>query len=310
MRQSQFPGLDSRQSMFLEEQLTAWKPMIEKALPELKLLRKIPITQDSPVGAATIKLPIFSLIGSAKIIASAATDIPKVDTDLTEIDVPVREVADSFTIMIREIENASMAGINLSDKKMLAALRAMDQELNRILREGDTANGLTGILNNAYIPKITNPSGVLWTRQTDPEDILDDVETLLETPFILSNSVEMADTVLFPSTYWSIIRGKKVGTLDSKTILTHLRETYPDVDFDYIPDFNSVTNPRTGSGLCPVAFAFTARPEKLGFEMPLRNQMLPVQPKGLGFETIMRSLTGGLLMPFPLSAAIMDFTAH
>ncbi len=309
---TQFAGLDSTQSMYLEESLTYLKrKVLESPLPELKLLRKIPISMDTPAGAETIKQAVYDLIGSAKIIADGATDIPRVDVSLSEVDIPVRVVADSFVITLRNIENGLLSGMPITDKKQRAAIRMMDVELNRILLEGDDKYGLVGILSNPYFPKIANPSGAPWTYNSDPEDILEDVHALIMTPFETTNSVEDIDTVLFPSIYWSILLKKKVGTLDNKTIITFLRETYPNVDFDFIPDLNSVRNPRTGGANCPVAFAFTANTEKISHEIPggVRNQMLPTQPEGMDFKTIMRSLTGGILSSFPKSTLTMDFAA-
>lgn len=303
-----YPGLDDNQSVFLEQQLTNLRAAVKKKLPELKMLKSFPITMNSPRGAQQIKVPIVSLIGRAKIIASNATDIPRADVTVAEVTADVREIADSFGILQREIENAAFANVPLSTWRMSAALRAMEQEINRILVSGDSASGLLGLLaENSYFNKFANPSGAPWTMNTDPADIVADIGYLVQYAFDNTNGVEESKRVIFSSRYWSILIKKRAGTLDNKKIITEIRETWPDVEFGYAADLNEVTNPRTGSGTVPVAIAHSNDPEAAALELPLLNEMMPTERKGLEYETIVRSLCAGVLAPRPMSVSIMDF---
>ncbi len=304
-------GLDATQSVFLSEQLTQWRRALLKKRPALKLLEKFPITMNTPLGVQTIKVPIIDYIAVAKVISANSTTIPKADVVLTEITAEVKEVADFFSITMRELENSAFSGVPLSEWRMKAALRGMEQGLNNILLYGDDQNNLTGLLSpGAYFSKFANPSGAPWTMSSDPADIFADVAYVIQYSFNLSDGVEMTKRVLFPTPYWSIIQTKKVGTLDQRTILQSMRETWPDVDFDYIPQTQSVLNPRTGSGNVPVIIAFDpSDPDAAAFEWPLVNQMLPPERKGLEYETIVRSLTAGIISARPKSISIMDFPA-
>lgn len=306
-----FPGLDDRQSVFLNQELTTFRKTIIKKRPGLKLLTKFPISMNSPVGAETIKVPILDFTGVAKVIARNSTTIPKADVTLDEVNADVHEVANYFETYLREIENASFAGRPLAQNRMQAALRSMEQGLNNVLLYGDPDNNLLGLLSEtSYFNKFANPSGAPWTNASDPADIFADMAYLVMYSFANSEGVEMTKRVLMGTQYWTILTTKRAGTLDNKKLIAEIRETWPDVDFDYVPQLNSVTNPRTGSGSVPVIIAFDHKdPEAAAFEIPLMNQMLPPERKGLAFETIVRSLTAGILSSRPKSISIMDFPA-
>lgn len=304
-------GMDSTQSVFLAEQLTEWRRALYKKRPALKLLTKFPISMNTPIGAETIKVPIIDFVGVAKIISSASTTIPRADATLTTITAEIKEVADSFGILLRELEQAAFSGQPLSEFRMKAALRGMEQGLNNILLYGNDENNLTGLLSpGSYFNKFANPSGAPWTMASDPNDIWADIAYLIMYSYNVSDGVENTRRVLFPTSYWSIIQTKKMGTLDQRTILQSMRETWPDIDFDSIPQTAAVTNPRTESGTVPVIIAFDhTDPEAAAFELPLMNQMLPPERKGLEWETIVRSLCAGVLSSRPKSLSIMDFPA-
>ncbi len=304
-------GLDSAQSAFFLKQLQHRKAkLLEAPFPPFKMLQKLPISREAPPGADTITQYTYTPIGMAAIVASYGDDIPAVDVVASEVVVKVREMADHFTDSLTEIENASMANLPLSQKKMNALVRGLDQKKNSIALNGDAKHGLYGVLTFPNFNKFAAPTGA-WTMQSDPDDILADVAELIGYSFTHSNGVEdltqNKGTVMFPHSYWQILLRKKYSP-EGKTLMSFLVDTYKGVDFGYAAELDAVAiNPRTGAvSTTKVCLAFQADPDKVSLEVPLEFDVLPPQYVNLHIKTIGRAKTAGVMSSFPVSFSVMD----
>ncbi len=305
-----FSNLDAQQSIFFLRELEKVKAkVLERLFPQFKWLLYIPISTEAGPGAESITQTMYSPVGMAKIIANNATDLPRVDVMGEQVTVPVRMVADAYGYSRKEIQSAAMTNPPkpLPMMKANAARRAIEQTLNSIAFQGDTAAKIYGIMSFPNFTKTEAPNGA-WTMDSDPDDIIEDCHSLITTPRVNSKGVFEVTHVLLPIDKMTIIQTLRLGDVNSDTILTFLKKVYSNIVWDDVPELTAVTpNPRTGSGTptnCAVAFA--QDPDYMTFELCEDFTQLAPQEKGLEIEIPCVAQTGGVMSMQPLSVNIMD----
>ncbi len=300
---------------FVAEQLAyRKKKLLDKALPPFRALQLLPISREAPPGAETVKQTMFSPEGMAAFVAANSDDIPDVTVVADEHFVPVREMADKFDETRTEYENAALAGVNLSDKKMSALVLFLDKLKNQVAWFGDAVRGLFGLLTHPNTNKIEAENGS-WNEESDPMDIIEDVNLLVHESFVVTNGVENLEApgvngkVVFPHSVWPLLNSKSVSAQrPDYSIMDKLKKDYPTIEFTYASELNAVAvNPRTGgAGPVKCAVAFQALEEKVSLEVPLELDILDPQYINLKIRTIGRAKTAGVMSSFPMSITIMD----
>ena len=216
--------LDANESVFFARQLEYIRPKtydVKRAA--LSALSVMPVDTSTPAGANTITYRQYDSVGSAKIIASYADDLPRSDVVAKEFTSPVRGIGDSYGYSVQEIRAAMLAGTDLNSKKQASARRAHDELINKLAWAGDTVSGLPGFLSNANIPGYTVPadgtgSSKLWTTKT-PDLIIRDLNGIANQVFSQSKGVHRPNEIWMPLAQYALISSTPRSSTSDTTIL-------------------------------------------------------------------------------------------
>ncbi len=278
----------------------------DKRYPELKARALIPVSNDGGPGVDTITYRQYDMFGAAKIINSYADDLPRADVTGKEFRAPVRDVGVAYGYSLNDIEAAKYSGMPLEQRKANAALHASEQSVNSIAWFGNSDAGLPGFFSNPNVPVAAvadtgvdsnnNPS-TLWVNKT-PDQILYDMNECANGVMNNTLGIEQPDTLLLPLSRYNLIVAKARSSVSDTTILNYFLENNP-----YIKSVEWLNELETaGSGSTAMMVAYRRDPDKIELRIPVDFMQLPVQERGLEFVIPCRLRTGGVVMPYPMSA--------
>lgn len=173
--------------------------------PELQYRDLVPVDTSAPPWAKSITYFSVDRTGRADWYDGMAGDVPIADINRNKHEQGVEMAAIGYRYTEEELGFAMMTpGLNLSAERAAAATRAAEEFVDRIVRIGDTAKGIYGMLNSPAVPKVTaaTVSGqTTWAQKAAaslPDAIIADVNGALGAVWTGSLSAEMANTVLLP----------------------------------------------------------------------------------------------------------------
>lgn len=266
-----------------------------------------PVNNEGGFGITAITYQSFDLTGKAKIINGGSKDLPRADSGGIEISNPVREIGISYAWNVKEIAAAARTGRPIDRQRAEASNRAVEELTNEIAFFGNAAHGLPGFLTNPNIPTSTviDPGGgTEWVFKT-PAQIYFDMTDLVNDIFANSLMRERADTLLLPPAQWSLIASLRLADGTDTTVMMYFVNNNPwGITRESIIPVNELTG--VGTAGADIMVAYTRRPDKLQFEIPAELQFLPPQEQGLeqvvpGWNSIC-----GVVVYYPLSAAIAE----
>jgi len=245
--------------------------------------------------------------GEAKFISGQSTDIPFVAMTRTQYNAPVYMVGSGWTWNIEELNQAAIAGVNISAELPATSRRVTERKLYDIAITGGGEKNLTGLINDAAVTSYTVPntgtgSSTFWSTKT-PDQILFDVNTLLGGIPTATNNVEYADTLRLPPSAFRYISSTRLGTNgDSITILEFLRrnniytaETQQPLDIGTIQELETIG--ASGDGRM---IAYRNSEEVVRFKLPMPFTILPVRSRSiLSYESAGIARTGGTQIRLP-----------
>jgi hypothetical protein len=305
--------LDANESvMFARDLEVIKKKTYDTRFPELKATQLIPISTDAGPAAESITFRSYTEIGLAKIISAYADDLPRADIKGTEHTYPIRSLGSSYGFSIQEIRASQMMGKNLPQRKANAARMMIEQKINKIGWTGDTEGGLTGLINNTNVTRVAAPgdgasSATTFVSKT-PAQILRDLNALVNGIVELTKGVEVPDTLLLPLAQFNYLSVTPYSTYSDKTIMAYFKETNL-----YIKDVISVLELKdAGVGVSPlaagedIAIAYKRDIDKLSFELPIPFEQMAPQERNLEQIVNCHARSGGVIIYYPLSVAILE----
>lgn len=146
----------------------------------------------------------FSLdhVAQAEWFSGTATDMKLAELNRQKFEQGIEMAGIGYRWSLEEIGQAMMLGINLPNEKAIAARRAYEEFMDRIVRFGDSRKSFTGMLNSPLIPRATaaatgSGGSTQWVNKT-ADQINFDVQQALLSVYQGSSTVELADTILLP----------------------------------------------------------------------------------------------------------------
>lgn len=295
----------------LEQVLTT---TYERKFPELAMANGdvIPISSEVDEGAETYTYYMYEPTGIARFMtAYADADMPMVSIRGAKVTAPVEPMEVGYAYTTRDIRNAAFARRPLDQKLAVAARRAHDQRVHITGLWGREDLGLSGFVNNPNITVADAPAGAggggnpeYWVNKT-PDEIVADIAMVIDGVETLTNKVEMVTDVAISNPLFLYIRRTRLGTIgESKTILTYIREVWPNVNFYGLIDLQASNSLGNLDEDCMIGYARDA--EKCSLEIPMPFKQYPVQQDGLKFKVPTESSMGGVKCPYPLSIYRLD----
>ena len=300
--------LDDNESVFFREQTRHIQAKVYATKhKQFKALDILPVDDSAPSGSTTIEYRYYDTVGVAAIISDYGKGgIPRVDAYGISKSVTVKPIADAYGVTIPEIRRASNANVPLSAMKGTMAKKGIDIKHDQVAWLGDAEYGLQGLLNYPGILEYTvlgdgTAGSKAWTAKTAAQ-ILRDVSAFLSSVRQATNGVEQCDTVLMPIAQFDYIKGTTFGPEGTKTILTVLRETFPEITlWDSIAELKGA-----GASVSDRMIAFSRDKEHLAYQMPTMPEQQEPEKDGLEYVTVFYSESGGMTVYYPLSVVFAD----
>ena len=287
-------------SVFLAQQLTHVRNQaLEVKKAPLNAFQVFPVTTDIPKGADSAVQYIYDAVGIAKVIADYADDLPRVDVFATEQVVRVKDLGVSYGYSDKELANAAYARVNLSASKATKSRRAIDLKINQIAWKGDTANKITGFLNNPNISEYTlatGASGKTTFKSKTEAEILKDITEFLQTIADATNEVEQANTLLLAPNAYAHLATTRLANSD-RTLLEFIRQVNPNLT--RIMKVGELKGAATDGSDMMVAGYFD--PDYIKLEIPERFDQKPAERRNL--ETVINctASVAGVTVTIPMA---------
>jgi len=305
--------LDANEQIYFGQQLTKIKSTTYRVkFPELKARRLFPISLDGGKGTKIIGYEMYEEVGFAKVVSNYATDFPRVDIRGKEHFAKVRSLGDSYGYNIQEIREAEQAKKDLQGSRASSAKRAIYQLENKIAFFGDPSHNIVGFLTNVNISTATvendgDGDATAWTTKTS-DQIIRDISDCLEAPSSNTNDVESAtNTLLLPSAQYKLIKNKRCSTNSDISIYKYIMNGYEEegikLSIIKVPQLASSKNDFFDSD---IMVAYERNPDKVTMEVPVDFEQFPPTQEGQEYVIDCHERFGGILMPYPLSAANYD----
>ncbi len=240
--------------------------------------------------------------GLAEIVADNATDLPMAEIDGELTVLPIKTIGISVTYSRQDVRTARMQGFfDIAAEKASAAREGNDRRLDQLIRTGDAASGLRGVVNHPGIIVATAGTGN-WLTATSAQ-IIDDVTTAINAIANASDAVEMPNTVLMPVAQWNRLSTLPFDSASGPlTVLDYLRSAFPMITrWDWEPGLKDVS----ASG-GPSMLVYRNSPSHLRAVFPMMMAAVPPQDKGLSFVLNFETRFGGVMMPRPRSVLRLD----
>jgi hypothetical protein len=295
-------------TLFFSRQLDHLKAKAFEVLYEDLYARKLfPVNNETHPGAKTVSYEVFDGSGEAKFINGAGKDLPRVDVDGRLVTSNVRPLGAAFGFDYFEIQSAAMAGVNLNQRKVNAAIRAIEQLIDDTAFLGHAPLNIGGLLTNTDIPKtdVANGDGgdPEWTEKTYDE-ILVDINTMLSEMVVATKQKILPNRIVLPTAQYNLIAQTQITSLNM-TIMNFIIANNPWIkSADQIISCPKLTG--AGTSAVDLMFCYNSSPDYSELEIPLERTFLPSQIVGLENITPVVAVTGGLNIYHPLAYNIKE----
>jgi hypothetical protein len=299
--------LDANESVFFARQLEYVKSKTyDIKYPAMNALALFPVSTEAGAGAKSITYRQYDMVGMAKVIANYATDLPRADVKAKEFTSPVRGIGNSYGYDVQEIRYAQMAGTPLETRKAAAARKANDEKTNQLAWYGDADHGLPGFFTNPNLPGYTvtadgTGSSKLWSAKTAAQ-IIRDVNGIINAVTTQSKGIHKANEVWLPIAQYALIQSMPRADGTDQTVLKFLQENHPGVTFKQVLELDNALS----SGTLDTMIAIENSADNLTLEIPMPFMQHAPQQEGLAFEVPCESRFAGVLIYYPLCAAMAD----
>lgn len=220
---------------FLNAELERLDPTMHEPLVAVTWGRDIDLREDVTIADEVSSFTNSSFAsaggtsGSGKSwIGKNTNAIPASQLDLSKTAHPLTLWGEEVSWTIPELESAMKLGRPI-DAQKLDGLRLKHQmDIDEMVYTGDTDLGYTGIANNANVTASNvaatgSSSGTQWSTKS-PQNILDDINTLLTDVWTASGWALMPSKILLPPTNYSYLVSNIVSTAGNQSIMKFLME--------------------------------------------------------------------------------------
>lgn len=304
--QKRYEHLDASESVYFSQQLSQVKAQTyDIRYPNLKGRTFVPADNQVDPGAQTIVYHQYDQVGMAKIIASYADDLPRVDVRGKEFVAKVKSIGDAYGYSVQEIRAGARGAFPLQQRKAGVARRAIEEKIDSIIAVGDSANGLLGLVNqpNALLFTVPNGAGAspTWALKTSDE-ILADLTNVAAYVVTQTKEVEVPDTIILPTTSYGLLTNRTIGYGSNTTIMQQFLATNP-----YIRNIESWAKlAGAGVGGTNRLVCYRRDPDALQVAIPVEFEQFDPQARGLEYVVPCHARCGGVLLYYPMSMAYAD----
>lgn len=294
---------------FYISQLTNLEAKVYETLyPDIIFDQLVPVDTSDPEWIDQVAYMSFNAVTMAKFIAANGRDLPQSDIDANISYIPVGYAGNSYGYSLEELRKAAAMRIPLDATKARITYRGARQFQQQIAFFGDASRNMYGLFNHPNVP--LDNSTINWNTATGAEMVAA-LNSLLIKVWNQSNTRHVANTLLLPTTIWSIISSKRMDTGTDTTVLEFFRRNNNSTGVTGQPlDIRAVLWLNTaGTGGVPRMMAYEKNQDNLTMRMPIPWRSLPPQATALRLEVPCEFKISGTEFRYPLSAAYRDLVA-
>jgi hypothetical protein len=297
---------DVQMGVFAKQLVTAtFRELFRFQYPETKWMNGglIPISSSINEGATEYSFTEMEHTGRAKIVADCATDIPLADIGGRNNLRRIKTLAVGVTYCRQDIRTARMQGLfDIAAEKAASAREAMDRTLDDLIRTGDPAAGLEGVVDHPGIIVESAITGNWQNPLTTAAQIVADVTAAINAVINQSSGVEVPNTVVMDVASYTRISVLQNSTASDITVLDYLKRAFPMIQrWDWEPGMATVSASGGASML-----VYRNDQTRLRAVFPMMMQAVPPEQKGLSFVLNFETRFGGVMMPKPRSVLRLD----
>lgn len=294
---------------FYISQLTNLEAKVYETLyPDIIFDQLVPVDTSDPEWIDNVAYMSFNAVTMAKFIAANGRDLPQSDIDASISYIPVGYAGNSYGYSIEELRKAAAMRIPLDATKARITYRGARQFSQQIAFFGDANRNMYGLFNHPNVP--LDNSTLNWNTATGAEMVAA-LNSLLIKVWNQSNTRHVANTLLLPTTIWSIISSKRMDVGTDTTVLEFFRRNNNSTGVTGQPlEIRAVLWLNTaGAGGAPRMMAYEKNQDNLTMRMPIPWRSLPPQATALRLEVPCEMKLSGVEFRYPLSAAYRDLIA-
>jgi hypothetical protein len=300
------PVMDAEDGVFFARQLEhIFAKTADKKYADIKFREVFPISHEIPEGSTHATVRSYDRTGTAKIISSYATDLPRADIKGKEYSVQVKQVGSFYGYNTKEIRSSKLTGLPLEARRASAAEEAHERKMNEIAFFGDAEAGLLGLMTTGGIPYATvankTAGGTTWAVATSDE-ILFDMNHAVITMRALTLMKESPTRMLLPVSQYGIASTRRVSSQSDTTVLEYFLKTNGFIK-EVMP-LNELDG--AGTGGADLMVIYNPDPDNLTYEVPMEPKHNAPELRRLEWQIACEAETAGLLVRYPLSIAIWD----
>ena len=259
---------------FVEEQAAYVEQQVNEAVyPEIIYPQIIPVDTGANPFTQTVTYYSSDKYGQAKWINGNSDDIPLAGTERAQHKTAVHTAGIGYGWGWEELNTAILMNVNLQAEDALAARRAYEEMVQRVLLNGDASKGFNGLLN---YPGIGSAAALgVWNDATPTAQILADVNNLLMGTRSAANGTAMANTLLLPTTRLAILATRMLDGVP-QTLLQWLRANNAYTALTGQPlEIRGLDQLETaGAGGTARAIAYNRNPQSLKAHIPMPHRFL------------------------------------
>ena len=286
--------------LFLERQLEFIRPQVfEIQYADIKYSTILPVTSEAGPGAQTFTYRIMDSTGEFRLLADAASDLPRADISQVEKSINIRSFGGSFGYTVQELRAAQMANIALEQRRATAVRRAYEEKVESVALFGESTVNLAGFFNNSAVD-IVAADKWFTTASVTAQEMNELLNYGVSAIINGSKMKEQPDTILLGYEDYNKVSTTRNSDSSDVTVLEYFLRTNPYIR--NVEPINQLTKGNNGGKLNTSRMVVYKRdPEKVQLHIPQPLELFPAQQRGLEFIVPAHARVGGVALYYPKS---------
>jgi hypothetical protein len=286
--------------LFLERQLEYIRPQVfEIQYADIKYSTILPVTSEAGTGAQTFTYRIMDSTGEFRLLADAASDLPRADISQVEKSINIRSFGGSFGYTVQELRAAQMANIALEQRRAAAVRRAYEEKVESVALFGESTVNLAGFFNNSSVD-IVAADKWFTTASVTAQEMNELLNYGVSAIINGSKMKEQPDTILLGYEDYNKVSTTRNSDSSDVTVLEYFLRTNPYIR--NVEPINQLTKGNNGGKLNTSRMVVYKRdPEKVQLHIPQPLELFPAQQRGLEFIVPAHARVGGVALYYPKS---------
>lgn len=226
---------------FLRELEHIERENLEQPNAELKARQYVPLIGGISPDKHSYTWREFASVGEAKLIADSTEDYPLVNASGKEYTQQIKKYGAAFAYSDDELAESNTLGRSLDRTDAVAAKRAIDEKVDKVLATGDATVGTKGLLNQTTggggialftLADKSGPSGgKSWGTIVVPnatgEEIANDIIGFVTSLWLDSEELITRVSLIMTGAQYALCAQKKMSTSSDVTVLKYVQTVCP-----------------------------------------------------------------------------------